>query len=176
MNKLKKTSVTALGMGFLLAFVSCSKSTSGYPDQPKEVLNAFLQADAQAAGLSTSTWPEVALYTTWKKAPSWDKFVVISGYEVGDVRTASTRAQIPVTYHKLGSMSATFVPGPGVEQVTFYLNKVDGQWKVDLPELAPHVTADVIRRRLNAASTTDPKTKAANDALISQIGAVEQRR
>ena len=159
-----------------LCACSKSKSSSEYPKDPKGVLSAFLEADSQAAALSPQTWPDLARYTTWHDAPKWDKFTIVDRIEIGDIRTGSTRAQITVTYHDLGVMSASsFASHPAPEDVVFYINQVNGQWKVDLPQIMPHVSWPVFQKRLNDASATDPKMKAANDALINQIAAAAQQ-
>lgn len=144
-------------------------ASNGYPPTPKGVMEKYLRLDAEAAGLSASTWPELGQYTTWPQALAWDTFVVIDRYQIGKVIQGHTRAQVRVTYQPLGQLSDQFVPGTQPEAVVFYLNKVNGRWKVDGPALMPHVAFEVMKRRLEAKSTSDPKVKKANDDLLRKI-------
>jgi len=147
-----------------------ASAESGYPSTPRAVLEKFLQLDADAAGISSETWPEIARYSTWPGWPAWENFVVIDHYTIGKVMQGSTRAQINVAYQTLGQLSDKFVEDVKTENVAYHLNKVQGQWRVDGPQLPPHVSFDVMKRRLAAA----PNAKASNDALIQQIETARQ--
>lgn len=159
---------------FTTSFLSISALVfaDSYPSKPKDVLAKYLELDSEAAGLSTSTWPELGAYTTWTQAPTWDTFMVIQRYEIGKVLTGSTRAQVNVTYYPLGKLTSTFEANTQPETVYYHLNKVAGVWRVDTPELIPHVAWPVMRKRLEAASAKDAAAKKSNGALISQINAV----
>jgi hypothetical protein len=128
-----------------------------------------MRLDAEAAGLSPSTWPELGQYTNFPQAPKWESFVVIDRYEIGNVLEGHTRAQVRATYHPLGQLSDKFIPGTAPEPVVFYLNKVQGQWKVDSPPIMPHVSFEVMKKRLSTSSAANPKEKKANDVLLQQI-------
>jgi hypothetical protein len=164
---------------FLVSLVVFSLTTQiradeTYPKTPKDVMEKYLALDADAAGLSDSTFPELGRYTTWPSAPAWDNFVVIDHYEVGRVLVGTTRAQAIVTYQPLGTMTTAFTPNVQPEAVTYHLNNVNGSWKVDSPQLVPHVAWGVMKRRLEAAGAKDPKVKKVNDDLIARIIAVKQ--
>ena len=148
---------------------ACTKKTTAYPKQARGVLAAFLQADSQAVALSEKTWPTLAAYTTWTAMPPWDALVIIDGYDVGETREGSTRAQVDVTYHTRGRLGKTYVADARRENVVFHLNKIDDQWKVDLPQLPPHVSWETMQKRLAQGSVENPQVKASNDALIAQI-------
>lgn len=150
------------------------RADDAYPKTPKDVMEKYLALDADAAGLSDSTFPELGRYTTWTSAPAWDNFVVIDHYQVGQVLVGTTRAQAMVTYQPLGNMTTAFTPNVQPETVAYHLNNVNGHWKVDSPQLAPHVAWDVMKRRLEAAGAKDPKIKKVNDDLIARIIAVKQ--
>jgi len=152
----------------------CTSRNASHPTSPQAVIEKFLQLDSDAAGLSKETWPEFAQYTTYSEAPSWDTFIVIDRYELGPVMVGSTRAQAQVTYYPLGRLSDTFTPDTRPEAMTYHLNLVGDQWKVDSTQLIPHIAWDVMKRRLEAASAADPKVKTTNDALIAQISAVKR--
>jgi hypothetical protein len=162
-------------LSLLIALVApLQAATGGYPSTPKAVIEKYLQLDAEAAGLSESTWAEMGPYVAWLHPPPWDTFVVIDRYEITKVIQGSTRAQAWVTYHPIGRLSDTFAADTQLEKVVFYLNKVKGQWKVDSPVLTPHVSVEVMTRRLEAKSASDPKVKKANDDLLNQIMAARQ--
>ena len=152
---------------------ACRSRNASHQESPQTVIEKFLQLDSHAAGLSTETWADFAQYTTYSEAPTWDTFIVIDHYELGPVTVGSTRAQAQVIYYPLGKLSETFTPDTHTETVTYHLNQVGDQWKVDSTQLIPHIAWDVMKRRLEAASATDPKVKATNDALIAQISAVK---
>lgn len=141
---------------------------------PKEVIKRYLQLDSEAAGLSPETWSELGQYTTFPSPPTWESFVVIQAYDVGKAIEGHTRAQIQVTYYPIGQMSDTFKVDHKVEHVSFSLNNVKGQWKVDAPMLTPHVSFDVIKRRLQQQSASNPASKKANDDLLKQMEAALQ--
>lgn len=154
----------------LLLMASCVRADAGnYPSSPKAVMERYLTLDAEAAGLAPETWPELGQYTTSPQAPKWETFTVIDRYELGKTVEGHTRAQVHVTYHPLGQMSDKFTADTKPEVVVFVLNKVKEQWKVDGPTLMPHVSFEVMQKRLNANSAADPKEKKANDDLIAQI-------
>lgn len=144
------------------------------PLSARGVLEKYLALDADAAGLSQQSWPEFSRYTTWVTAPSWDGFTIISRYEVGRLMEGHTRAQATVTYYPIGKMTTTFAAQSKPESVLYHLNKVGNDWKVDSPQLPPHVDYNVMKRRLEKRSTDDPKAKPANDQLIAQIEAARQ--
>lgn len=165
-----------IGLTFLIAVVfasGCRSQNASQPASAQAVIEKFLQLDSDAAGLSKETWPEFAQYTTYTEAPSWDTFIVIDRYELGPVTVGSTRATAQVTYYPLGKLTNTFTPDTHPEVVTYHLNLVGDQWKVDSTQLIPHIAWDVMKRRLEAASAADAKVKATNDALIAQISAVK---
>jgi len=155
----------------MLSAAALWAATGGYPSTPKALVEIYARLDSEAAGLSEATWPELGQYTTFPKAPKWETFVVIDRYEIGRVMEGHTRAQVRVTYYPLGKLSDKFATDTRPENVVFYLNKVADQWKVDSPPLVPHVSFEVMKRRLSASSAAGPKEKAAHDALIRQIEA-----
>lgn len=167
MRNAMKIGWLGFGMGCIL-WAFPGGADSGYPSTVKGVLEQFLAADADAAGLSPQTWPEIARYTTWPSSPAWDSFVVIDHYTLGKTLEGSTRAQATVIYQTLGRLGEKFTSDPKPETVVFHLNKVNGQWKVDNP-LPPHVSFAVMRKRLESANAANPKVKASNDEVLNQI-------
>jgi hypothetical protein len=155
--------------GFLIGIVPAGAASGSYPTSPKELIENYLKQDADAAGLAPETWPELGQYTNFPLAPKWETFVVIDRYEITKIMEGHTRALVGVIYHPLGQLSDKFTADTKPENVLFYLNKVKDQWKVDSPPLVPHVSFDVMKKRLNANSLANPKEKKANDALLQQI-------
>jgi hypothetical protein len=154
-----------------LATAHPGSAASEYPASPKALMERYLQLDADAAGLSAATWPELGQYTAFPQAPKWDTFVIIDRYEIGKILEGHTRAQVRVTYSPVGQLSDKFTADSKPETVIFYLNKVQDQWKVDSPALMPHVSYVVMKKRLDQASAANPKSKKANDELLAQITA-----
>jgi hypothetical protein len=165
---MKRTLVCLYVAGLLWGTASVA-TADNYPATPKALVETYMRLDAEAAGLSPATWPELGQYTNFPQAPKWETFVVIDHYDIDRVMEGHTRAQVRVTYHPLGRLSDKFVPGTAPEPVIFYLNKVQDQWKVDSPPIMPHVSFEVMKKRLNTNSAANPKEKKANDALIQQI-------
>jgi len=164
-----KRTLKLLSVAGLLLVNGALAIADNYPSTPKALVEMYLRLDAEAAGLSPTTWPELGQYTNFPQAPKWEAFVVIDHYDIDRVMEGHTRAQVRVTYHPLGRFSDKFVPGTNPEAVIFYLNKVQDQWKVDSPPIMPHVSFEVMKKRLETNSATSPKDKKANDALIQQI-------
>ncbi len=140
-----------------------------YPATPRAVVEEYLRLDAEAAGLSPATWPELGRYTNFPQAPNWESFVVIDRYEIEKVLAAHTRAQVRVTYYPRGQLSDHFTADPAPEHVIFYLIFTQGKWVVDSPPGMPHVAFLVLKKRLNASSAASPKLKKANEVLLQQI-------
>jgi len=160
--------------GVIWVVIPLKSMAVDYPSQPTAVVEQYARLDAEAAGLAPETWPELGQYTTFPQAPKWDTFVVIDRYEIGKAMEGHSRAQVRVTYHPLGQLSDKFIPDTKPELVVFYLNKVQGQWKVDSPALMPHVSFEVMKKRLNTNSAANPKEKKTNDALVQQIEQARQ--
>ncbi len=165
-------SISLAGLMFTISFAWAA--ANGYPSTPKAVIERYLELDAEAAGLAAETWPELGQFTNFPQAPKWETFVVIDRYELGKTLEGHTRAQVRVTYHPLGQLSDKFTVDTKPENVVFYLNKVQDQWKVDSPPLMPHVSFEVMKKRLNVNSSANPKEKRANDDLLHQIEAALQ--
>ena len=166
MNRLMR----AMHLTFLIVLAATVQAANGvYPSTPRALVEKYLQLDAEAAGLSPETWPELGQYTTFPQSPKWETFVVIDRYEITKVLEGHTRAQVRVTYQALGQLSDKFVKDSKAENVVFYLNKVQDEWKVDSPPLMPHVSFEVMKKRLGTNSAANPKEKTTNDALIRQI-------
>jgi hypothetical protein len=172
---MKRNGIVAAAAVLMMSVVSRRAAASDYPQTPQAVVQKYVSLDADAAGLSASTWPELGQYTTFPQAPKWDTFVVIDGYEIGKTLEGHSRAQVRVAYHPLGQLSDKFTVDTKPENVVFYLVKDHDQWKVDSPPLMPHVSFEVMKKRLNASSAANPKAKKTNDALIAQIDAARGR-
>jgi len=83
-------------------------AADSYPSTPRALVETYMRLDAEAAGLSPATWPEIGQYTNFPQAPKWETFVVIDRYDIDRVMEGHTRAQVRVTYHPLGRFSDKF--------------------------------------------------------------------
>lgn len=131
-------------------------------DAATAVMNRYLQLDGNADRVSDKNWEDVKPYVTWLTPIPWDTMVVINDYRLTQVNVGSTRAQAIVVYTDIGELGSQFTPGKRIETVTYHLNKVGNEWKVDGPVLKPHVLYSVMEQRL------------AGNPLLTQLKAAKQ--
>lgn len=121
------------------------------PQTPVEVVKAYLRTDAR--GLF-SPWDDVKnllKYTTFADAPGWDAFTVTEAYSCEAGKESGNNATVEVTYQNLGVISGfNFKSDPGKEVVTYKLIKEGGAWKIDEPQLQPHVASPVAMEYLQS--------------------------
>jgi hypothetical protein len=117
----------------------------------------FCLLDFEGARLSSDTWPEVEPLVAWETAPDADPVILVSGFEVGEVRGAGEEAEVTVRYAVLGSMgvpwkapAAVAVDEEGGETVTFRLVRESGVWKVAEPAPPPHSSPEALARVLRS--------------------------
>lgn len=154
--------VTVLFAGLTMG---CSK---GGGKSAHEALDTYLRLDSEGKGLSSDGFQELKKYTLWEEAPGWDTVTVIGGYSIDSLQTADTRGKASVTYKRLGVLSSRFEPS-GPETVTYFLRQDKGTWRVDGPQLMPHVSLAVIEERLRSAEDVSPDVKKENEALLRQL-------
>ena len=97
------------------------------------VVEKFCKADAQGARLSSKTSGQTRSLTTWEDEPGWDKVTVISGFKISKETYFEGKAQVTVIYEVVGKRAG--------EKVTFTLVPVDRQWKIEAPQIEPHVAS-----------------------------------
>lgn len=141
-------------------------------DQPKTTLEAFLQMDAQGKGLSTDGFQEMKAYTMWDQAPGWDTIAVITGYTIDHLQAGENRAKAQVTYKRIGTLANRFEPA-GPETVTYFIRKEGGAWRVDAPQLMPHVDVKVMEDRLKHQEEASPEMMKVNHDLLKQLEAAD---
>lgn len=150
-----------LSIVFLCAALSApSAFAASARDQVTTVMNRYLQLDGNADRVSDKNWSDVQPVVTWMTPVSWSTMIVINDYRLTQVNVGSTRAQAIVVYTDLGELGSQFTPAKKIETVTYHLNKVGHDWKVDGPVLKPHVLYSVMEQRL------------AGNPLLDQIKAV----
>jgi len=136
-------------VAFLCAILSApSVFAASARDQVTAVMNRYLQLDGNADRVSDKNWADVKPVVTWLTPVSWNTVIVITDYRLTRVNVGSTRAQAIVVYTNIGELSDRFTPEKRIETVTYHLNKVGKDWKVDGPVLKPHVLYSVMEQRL----------------------------
>lgn len=114
---------------------------------PKELLEKYLYLDA--TGYSVLHGLDFLLkYTTWPDAPGWDELTVINSYKITPVQQKGSNAYtqfFKVTYRTLGICSdIAYTPKIGVQTYLYHVIKVNNQWRVDGPQLEPHLYSYVL--------------------------------
>jgi hypothetical protein len=136
-----------------------------YPGAPASVTAAYIEADGAGLALDGETAPKLLHYTAWKETPGWDSFVVVASYEIGAVGWNREKAKdgdpanVQIIYHVLGKMDGMqFTSLPAKEDVTFQLVRRKGRWKIDAPQLPPHLMLPAAISALAAVGARDAPT------------------
>jgi hypothetical protein len=117
-----------------------------YPRTPRAVVEAYCKADFDGMQTDSDTWPWFARYATWPDAPGWDTFTIVAGYTVSPAGPSKAR----VVYEVLGVLAGEEARAePGPEEVVYTLARRGRRWKVDAPQLRPHVSPEVAMRLLD---------------------------
>lgn len=153
----------------LLTMGGCKKAAPK-TEGPKAVLEAYLRLDAEGKGMSSEGLQEMKPYVMWDQAAAWDAIAVIDGYTIGDLQAGATRAKAQVTYRRLGILTEHFEKA-AAESVTYFLRHEGGQWKVDAPQLMPHVDARVMEEHLRRQTDASPEMLKVNQELLKQLEA-----
>jgi len=108
---------------------------------PEETVKAYCDLDANAARLTSQTWPKVLPYIAWTEEAGWDRTIVISGYTITKTQKQSeTAATVTVEYQVLGIVSGDYKQSKKTENVPFKVTKTKDGWKITSPDfMPPHV-------------------------------------
>jgi hypothetical protein len=93
----------AIAIGCSVGIMShlCSPATQGRSPRkaatPAETLRRYVQLRMEDAN-----WKLYSKLITWPDEPSWDCKWVTADYQIGTARTLGQKAEIPVTYKRLG--------------------------------------------------------------------------
>lgn len=150
---------------FVLLLLVAPVIAEEYPGAPASVTAAYIEADGAGLALDGETAPKLLHYTTWKETPGWDSFVVIASYEIGAVGWDREKAKdgdpadVQILYHVLGKIDGMgFTSQPAKEDVTFQLIKRRGRWKIEAPQLPPHLMLPAAISALEAVGAKDDPT------------------
>jgi hypothetical protein len=121
--------------------------TGALNHSPTDLLRKYLTLDLHGVRLEPLSQEALRPYVLWKDEPTWEKIVVVSGYEVPeDVKRwqviNNLDVFIPVEFRVLGSVdleTATFRAEPHVQEVRFHIKAVKGIWRIVEPIVPPHV-------------------------------------
>jgi hypothetical protein len=154
---------------YILALTSPAFAGS-YPGSPAAVVAAYIEADDAGKALDGDTAGQVLKYTTWEDAPGWDSLAVIKSYDIGEVGYDESKASVQITYHLLGQLTGSaFTAKKADETISFELRKVKGQWKIEKPQLPPHLDVASAMTVLKTIAADDPGAKAS----LKKIQALE---
>ena len=157
MTKLRRT---LLGLA-ALALLSAHAATDE-PTTPVEVVQAYLAADAAGLALGGPGVEKLLQSTTWADAPGWDAVTVTKSYSCQPGKETQGKATVDVTYENVGALSQTaFTAMPDQEKVTYTLVKMEGRWKIDEPQLQPHITPARAIAALKEVDTADARASIA---------------
>lgn len=137
-----------------------------YPGSPAAVVAAYIEADRAGDAFSKDSTSQLLKYTTWNSLPDTHSFIVMDGYEIGEVGWTGDEAGVHIVYKVIGHIKdLRFVAKASEEEVDFDLKKLNGQWKIVKPQLPPHVTVDRAIEFLRAAGSK-------GEAATKQLGEV----
>lgn len=147
-------------IGFLLLFfqivivantvIACD---ADYPTTPQDVVASYLKEDFTRGG---KYWERISKYTTWQDGPGWDTTILISGYNIKNIYSNTIDAQVRVEYQDTVEYSYDEL-GPFLgktskkETVTFTLKHTEGCWKIETPQLPPHLNMRYVIDDLKAS-------------------------
>lgn len=147
-----KCAVHAFVFWTVLAFASCSTVQLTHDERDAlKTVQKFVQLDHSGARLDARRHAAVAALTTWRDEPGWDIFIVVSGAAIGRPVQENGKIQARVRYDVEGMMDGSvFTPiaaldaetasriGANVPE-TFTLVSTANGWRVESPQLSPHV-------------------------------------
>ena len=119
------------------------------PAEPIEVVTSYLGRDSAGAFLQANPWLD-SVTTCAGHLPGWDAAVVVRDFEVGASAVQPDTVRIPVQYHTLGIWQGdgSFQPAAADTTVLFVLIRTAWGWRIDAPQLPPHVGAAAALRHL----------------------------
>ena len=126
--------------------VACAALVSARPaiaveSGPRGVVRQFCQADALGRRVSLREWTEFIPIVSWSYEPAWDFVVLITGYEVGSLRSdAGGTLYVDVSYTVIGQVSAFGLEtGEHIETIAFRVDASQEGWRIVGPPPPPHV-------------------------------------
>ncbi|QQR80301.1 MAG: hypothetical protein IPJ69_13470 [Deltaproteobacteria bacterium] len=106
-----------------------------------KVVEKFCRQDSQGVRLSSGENASLYRLTTWEEEPGWDTIKVIKDFHITQETYLNHSAQVSVIYTVTAKQNdeGAFVNTHEEEKVLYKLVKVKDQWKIEGPQLMPHV-------------------------------------
>ena len=119
-------------------------------------MRAFVNADFKGCALGydiVCKWADIQKYTIWEDAPGWDTFTIVKEFNVIPISQNSTTAIVKVKYKVIGILDGSrLIKAKNNEIVNYKLIKVNNLWKIDGPQLPPHVGIKIVIEHLKVVS------------------------
>ena len=165
-------SLTLIG-GAAKIGVSGETSSLAYPTTASAVAQDYCMEDANGAGLSSRTIDKVFRFTTWKDGPAWDTAVLISSYRLSSVNQKEKAATVQVIYTVIGNLTPNELEEKRHdEKVILHLVKQNSQWKIDRPQIPPHISVKTAVKHLDDLAQDDPERSQQIRKTIDTIKAI----
>ena len=146
------TAVRGARAAFLLVLAIAPPAARGqnsYPATPAAVVESYCKSDFDGDQFLGEHWDRFVQYATWPDAPGWDSATVVSGYTVTPVWKGSRTARVKVVYHVVGTLDGEDAKAREAAETHVYkLVRRGGRWKVEAPQLRPHVSPGTAITRL----------------------------
>jgi len=153
--------------------VSGETSSLAYPTTASAVVQDYCMDDANGAGLSSRTIEKAFRFTTWKDGPGWDTAVLISKYCLSTVNQKKKAATVEVVYTVIGNLTPNELEEKRHdEKVIFDLVRKNGQWKIDRPQIPPHISVQTAVKHLEDLAQDDPERSQQIQKTIDTIKAI----
>ena len=153
--------------------VSGETSSLAYPTTASAVAQDYCMEDANGAGLSSRTIEKIFRFTTWKDGPGWDTAVLISSYRLTSVNQKEKTATVQVVYTVIGDLTPNKLEEKRHDKkVILHLVKNNRQWKIDYPQIPPHIFVQTAVKHLDNLAQDDPEGSQQIRKTIDTIKAI----
>jgi hypothetical protein len=107
---------------------------------------------------------------SWTDEPGWDKVIIISSYNLGDINRLQDTAEVTVEYHVKGKYSAELSLIEKVERIKFKVIKTEAGWKIKSPIVFPHIYPKTLitnlENRIKDETDSAERAKLQNDVIV----------
>lgn len=149
-----------LGLGvfcFFLLIVAQSASAKLLKLGPAgNTVKTYCMVDSLGVNLTSDTWKYIQDLAVWEDGPGWDGATVIGNFEIVDeVYNKDGTAQVIVNYQVVGELGGGAVKNLNkAEKVTYKLINIGGIWKIQEPQLEPHILPHIAELFSSPVSST----------------------
>ncbi len=114
---------------------------------PKDIVQAFCQADFNGTRSSIDTYQEVIPYVTWDVAIEADAHI-ISDFKIVNSTQTEEDANVAVVYTKVGKLFEGKIEDIGATSdiVTYKLVKEAGRWKIYYPQPPAYISLNAAKK------------------------------